>query len=81
MIRCIDLAGIAGFVILVFSTLFLFPNSADNMNWTYWLGGLLLWFVAVAFVVGWLILRWSIPQSRGNPPQRPKRQVTGSANQ
>jgi hypothetical protein len=32
MIRCIDLIGIAGFGILVVSTLFLFPNSVEKMT-------------------------------------------------
>lgn len=65
---CIDLIGIAGFVTLVISTLFVFPNSAEKMTWTYWLEGLLLWFVGFAMMVGWLILRWSIPRRRRGPP-------------
>jgi membrane-bound ClpP family serine protease len=68
MKRCIDIIGIAGFVILVISTLLLFPHSAEKMTWTYWLEGLVLWFVGFAMLVGWLLLRWSIPQRRGGPP-------------
>ncbi len=69
MIRCIDLIGIAGYVILVVSTLLLFPRSAEQMTWPYWLAGLVLWFVACVLLMGWLILRWSVPHSRkGQPP-------------
>jgi membrane-bound ClpP family serine protease len=68
MKRCIDLIGIAGFVILVISTLLLFPRSAEQMIWTYWLAGLVLWFMGFAFLVGWLILRWSMPKSHEGPP-------------
>jgi uncharacterized SAM-binding protein YcdF (DUF218 family) len=67
MKRCIDLIGIAGFVILGISTLLLFPRSAEQMTWMYWLAGLVLWFMAFVFLVGWLILRWSIRQSREGP--------------
>jgi membrane-bound ClpP family serine protease len=67
MKRCIDLIGIAGFVILVISTLLLFPHSAEQMTWTYWLAGLVLWFMAFVFLVGWLILRWSIRRSHQGP--------------
>jgi uncharacterized SAM-binding protein YcdF (DUF218 family) len=88
MIRCIDVVGIAGFVMLVVSTLLLFPNSAEHMNWNHWLGGLILWFAAFAFLVGWLILRWSVRQSREGPPPllvwsvrgSKKREVTSGAN-
>jgi membrane-bound ClpP family serine protease len=88
MNRCIDLIGIAGFVILVISTLFLFPPSAEKMTWAYWLAGLVLWFMAFIFLVGWLILRWSVPQSRKGPPpllvwsagQRKNKEVRSTAN-
>jgi hypothetical protein len=80
MIRCIDLIGIAGFGILVVSTLFLFPNSVEKMTWTYWLEGPVLWFVAFVFLVGWLILRWSVPQSHGGPPPLLVWSITKSKN-
>lgn len=68
MKRCIDLIGIAGFILLVISTLFLFPHSVEKMTWIYWLEGLVLWVVGLVMMVGWLILRWSIPHRRGSPP-------------
>jgi len=68
MIRWTDLIGIAGFAMVVLSTLLLFPDSAEHMNWKYWLPGLLLWFLGFASVLGWLLLRWSVRQSKAGPP-------------
>ena len=68
MIRCIDLIGVAGFAMVVISTLLLFPHSADRMTWKYWLEGLALWLVGFNSVVAWLLLRWSVKQSKTGPP-------------
>jgi hypothetical protein len=57
MIRWTDAIGLAGFVVVVLSTLLLFPTSADQTNWQYMLGGLALWFAGFACVVGWLLFR------------------------
>lgn len=68
MIRWTDLIGVAGFAMVALSTLFLFPDSAERMNWEYWLTGLALWILGFTSVVGWLLLRWSVPQSKDGPP-------------
>ena len=68
MIRWTDLIGLAGFATVLLALQLLFPDSAENMNWRYWLGGLALWLVGFASVVGWVILRWSVRQSRRAPP-------------
>jgi hypothetical protein len=69
MIRWIDLIGIAGFAMVVVSTLLLFPRSAEGMNWKYWLAGLALWLVGFNSVVGWLLLRFSVqPSQKGLAP-------------
>ena len=68
MIRWTDLIGVAGFAMVVLSTLLLFPGSAERMNWKYWLPGLSLWFLGFASVVGWLLLRWSVRHSKDEPP-------------
>jgi uncharacterized Tic20 family protein len=69
MIRWIDLIGVAGFAMVVVSTLLLFPRSAEGMNWKYWLAGLALWLVGFNSVVGWLLLRFSVqPSQKGLPP-------------
>jgi hypothetical protein len=69
MIRWIDLIGVAGFAMVISSTLFLFPASAEPMNWRHWLAGLALWFLGFNSVVGWLLLRWSVGQLKdGTPP-------------
>ena len=68
MIRWTDLIGVAGFAMVVLSTLLLFPGSAERMNWKFWLPGLSLWFLGFASVVGWLLLRWSVRQSKDGPP-------------
>lgn len=57
MIRWTDLIGLAGFAVVILGTLFLFPNSEDRMHWHYMLGGLALWVVGFASVVGWILLR------------------------
>jgi hypothetical protein len=57
MIRWTDLIGLAGFAAVVFSTFLLFPSSADRMRLHYMLGGIALWFVGFASVVGWILLR------------------------
>jgi uncharacterized SAM-binding protein YcdF (DUF218 family) len=87
MIRWTDLIGVAGFAMVVLSTLLLFPGSAERMNWKFWLPGLSLWFLGFASVVGWLLLRWSVRQSKDEPPpllvwsarQSQKRDVTSGA--
>jgi hypothetical protein len=87
MIRRTDLIGVAGFAMVVLSTLLLFPGSAERMNWKYWLPGLSLWFLGFASVVGWLLLRWSVRQSKDEPPpllvwsarQSQERDVTSGA--
>lgn len=58
MIRWTDLIGLAGFAVVVLSTLLLFPSSANHMNWLYMLEGLALWVAGFASVVAWLLLRW-----------------------
>ena len=68
MIRWIDLIGLAGFAMVVLSTLLLFPGSAEPMNWKHWLAGLALWLLGFNAVVGWLLLRWSVRQSKNGPP-------------
>jgi hypothetical protein len=73
MIRWTDLIGVAGYAMVLLSTLLLFPDSAEHMNWKYWLAGLSLWFLGFASVVGWLLLRWSVRPSQ-------KRGVTSDAN-
>jgi hypothetical protein len=88
MIRWTDLIGVAGYAMVVLSTLLLFPDSAERMNWEYWLAGLSLWLLGFASVVGWLLLRWSVRQFKDGPPPllvwsiRPsqKRGVTSDAN-
>ena len=67
MIRWTDLIGVAGFAAVVLSTLLLFPDSADGMNWKYGVAGLALWFLGFASVFGWLLLRWSVRQSKDGP--------------
>lgn len=68
MLRWMDLIGIAGFAMVVLSTFLLFPRSADRMTWKYWLEGLALWLVGFNSVVAWLLLRWSVKQSKTGPP-------------
>ena len=88
MIRWTDLIGLAGYAMVVLSTLLLFPSSAEHMNWKYWLAGLTLWLLGFASVVGWLLLRWSVRQSKDGPPpllvwsarQSQERKVTPQAN-
>jgi hypothetical protein len=67
MFRCIDLIGIVGFAILVFSMGLLFPNSPETTSWNHSLEGFALWLVGFAVTVGWLILRWSV-RFKGGPP-------------
>ena len=88
MIRWTDLIGVAGFAMVVLSTLLLLPDSAERMNWKYWLAGLPLWFLGFASVAGWLLLRWSVRPSKEEPPpflvwstrQSQEREVTSEAN-
>jgi hypothetical protein len=54
--RWTDAIGLAGLGMVVLGTLFLFPSSADLMNWKYLLGGFVLWLVGFVSVVGWLLL-------------------------
>jgi hypothetical protein len=68
MIRWTDLIGVSGFATVVLSTLLLFPDSAEGMNWKYGLAGLALWFLGFAAVFGWLLLRWSVRHSNDGPP-------------
>ena len=68
MIRWTNLIGLAGFVTVVLSTLFLFPDSAEGMDWKYGLAGLALWFLGFAAVGGWLLLRWSVRHFKDGPP-------------
>ncbi len=37
MIRWTDLIGVASFATAVLANLLLFPDSAEHMNWMYWL--------------------------------------------
>ena len=88
MIRWTDLIGVAGFAAVVLSTLLLFPDSAEGMNWTYGVAGLALWFLGFVSVFGWLLLRWSVRQSKEGPPpllvwsmrQSQEREVTSEKN-
>ena len=64
MMRWIDVIGFAGFAMVVLGTLLLFPSSVDLMNWEYMLAGLALWLAGFAFVIGWLLLRWSVQPRR-----------------
>jgi hypothetical protein len=68
MLRWIDLIGIVGFAMVVLSNWLLFPRSADRMTWKYWLEGLALWLVGFNSVVAWLLVRWSVRQSKTGPP-------------
>jgi hypothetical protein len=68
MIRWVDLIGVAGFAMVLLSTLLLFPGSTEGMNWKHWLEGLALWLLGFNSVVGWLLLRWSVRQSKDGPP-------------
>jgi uncharacterized SAM-binding protein YcdF (DUF218 family) len=68
MIRCTNLIGLAGFAMVILSTYLLFPDSAEHMHWKYWLGGIALWFVGFASVVGWLLSCWSVRYSKEGPP-------------
>lgn len=68
MIRWTDAIGLAGIAFVVLSIHLLFPDSAERMNWAYWLGGLLLWLLGVTSVVGWLLVRWSVRSSKDAPP-------------
>jgi hypothetical protein len=43
--RWTDLIGVAGYAMVVLSTRLLFPDSAERMNWKYWLARLSLWFL------------------------------------
>jgi hypothetical protein len=76
MIRWIDLIAVAGFAMAVLSTLLLFPDSAERMNWKYWLAGLALWMLGFTSVVGWVLLRCSVRQSKDGPP--PVSEMKGS---
>ena len=68
MIKWIDLIGVGGFAAVILSTLLLFPGSAEGMNWKHWLAGLAVWLLGFNSVVGWLLLRWSVRQSKDGPP-------------
>ena len=59
MLRWTDLIGLAGFAVIVLSTFFLFPGSAEHTNWHYMLGGLALWVAGFASIVECLLLRFS----------------------
>lgn len=58
MLRWTDLVGLAGFALVFLGTLYLFPRSADRMDWRYMLGGFALWAAGFASVVGWILLRF-----------------------
>lgn len=60
-----DVISFAGFSMVVYGTVLLFPSSADGMNWKYMLGGFVLWLVGFVSVVGWLLWRWSVGASQG----------------
>jgi hypothetical protein len=68
MIRWTDLIGVAGFAMVFFSTQLLFPDSAEHVNWKYWMAGLSLWLLGFASVVGWLLLCWSVRRFKDGPP-------------
>ena len=77
MIRWTDLIGVAGSALVILSTFLLFPDSAERMNWKYWLGGIALWFVGFASVLVWLLLRWSIRYSKEGPLGCTPRRLSG----
>ena len=89
MIRWTDLIGVAGSAMVILSSVLLFPDSAERVNWKYWLGGITLWFVGFASVVVWLLLRWSVRYSKDGPPpllvwslrQSPKGEGTPEVNE
>ena len=60
MVRWVDLVGLVGFAMVVLSTMYLFPDSEEGMNWTPLLGGITLWIAGFASVVGWIWSRWSL---------------------
>lgn len=68
MIRWTDLIGLAGFVLVVLSTLWLFPDSTTDMGWVHWLAGIVLWLVGFASVVGWIWSRWLARKPEGKSP-------------
>jgi hypothetical protein len=58
MIRITDLIGLAGFALVAWSTLLLFPDSAEGMNWVRLVGGVALWLAGFASVIVWIWSRW-----------------------
>lgn len=68
MIRWTDAIGLVGIGLVALSIQLLFPDSVEHMNWMYWMGGLLLWLIGVVSVVGWLLVRWSVRNSKDAPP-------------
>jgi hypothetical protein len=67
MIRWIDLIGICGFGVMIYSTIFLFGDSEGISSWSYWLGGITLWLLGFASLIGWVLLRWSVRYSKNGP--------------
>jgi hypothetical protein len=67
MIRWMDLIGICGFGVLIYSSKLLFGDSEGPRSLVYWLGGMALWSVGFASVVGWVLLRWSARNSKNGP--------------
>ena len=64
MIRWTDLIGVAGFALVIISSLLFVPHSAPGNQWIYWLGVFALWLLGFAAVVGWVLTRWSIRYSK-----------------
>jgi uncharacterized membrane protein len=65
MVRWTDLIGIAGFALVIVSTMLLFPSSAEHTNWKYMLGGTAVWLLGFMSVVGSVFLRFSVSRSAG----------------
>jgi hypothetical protein len=67
MIRWIDLIGICGFGAVIYSFSLLFGDSEGFRTLAYWLGGVALWLVGFASLIGWVLLRWSVQHSKNGP--------------
>ena len=68
MVRWADFFGVAGFALVVVSTWFLFPDSAEHVHWKNMLAGTLLWVLGFVSVVSWILLRFSVRNFREGPP-------------
>ncbi len=70
MVRWTDLIGVAGVVLVITSFVLFSPASPPSDEWMYWLGVSALWGLGFVAIVGWLLTRWSIRDSKGDhaPP-------------